>query len=297
MAAFGADSPLLSTRCAGPLAADIAPSLTTRVISIGSALRGHRSVDLTGASSFAAGGFAGSVQSTLVMHLGDVYPSSPNGSSPSGRRVRVVTEPLTLVHTAGAISAQVRESADSNLCALLDSCGVRGAIIIQPQPGPSQGGLTAFGPASRPYRDFLAALGLSRVGNPRGLSVSGAIGWEHGGTLESDLIQSGECRDTLALGSGDILLQPAGKHADRSYAAVDSLRVRCPGPELSLARAREGLASATVPLRRLAQGQFSLTLPATRAFPDDGYTVRLTGALNLTIKRGRPSERIIRLPG
>lgn len=79
VAAFGADSPLLSTRCAGPLAADIAPSLTTRVISIGSALRGHRSVDLTGASSFAAGGFAGSVQSTLVMHLGDVYPSSPTG--------------------------------------------------------------------------------------------------------------------------------------------------------------------------------------------------------------------------
>jgi hypothetical protein len=297
VAAFGGDSSLLSTRCAGPLAADLAPSLRTRVISIRSALRGHQRIDLSGVSSFAAGGFAGTVSSTLVLQLGDAHGNSPSGSSPGGRRLRVVTESLTLLHMTGVISAQVRDSADSNICALLDSCGVRGAITIQPRPGRSQGGLTAFGPAIRPYRDFLAALGLSRVGNPGGISVTGGIGWKSGGTLQSDLTQGGECRDTTALGSGDILFLPGARSVTARYVAIDSLRVRCPGPELSPARGGDGLASTGFPIRRLAPGQFSIALPATRTLIDDGYTVQLTGALTLAIKRGRPTERLIRLPG
>ena len=179
---LGSGSTVLATRCAGPLDADIAAALPSPALSVGAALRGHRRVELAGTSSFAAGGLAGTVTSTLVLHLGAAQSGGTGimpGGARRGPRERIVSEPLALVRTSGAVTVQVAGAANPDICGGLDSCGLQGTISLQPGPN-AAGELTAFGPARRPYRDFLAALGRSRRGRAAGITVAGEIGWWRG---------------------------------------------------------------------------------------------------------------------
>ncbi len=294
---LGRASSLLSTRCAGPLDLDLARFAPSREVAVAAALRGHRRVDLRGTSSFAGGGFAGTVRSTLILQLGGAQSGGGGqpSSAPSGPRERAVTEPLTLVKASGALKAQVQGAANPGICVLLDSCGLRGTITV-PRPPLSRGALIAYGPARRPYRDFLAALGLSRRGNAAGILVAGSVRWQNGGRFEEDLVQGGECRDSGSLGAGGIVLATTKKLTRASYYASDSLRTRCPGPGLGGAGGSGGgiLAAGATPLRDLARRQFSIAVPGTGTLSDDGYTERLTGSLSLTFRRGRVSQRTFR---
>jgi hypothetical protein len=286
----GGDSSLLSTRCAGPLDTDIAPLLPAPSLSLRAALRGHRVVDLRATHSFGAGGFAGTVHSTLVLHLRDVYSNGANGPSSGGQRFRVVTESLTLVKLTGGITALVRGTANPDVCLLLDSCGLQGTFAIQPQPRSGTGELVVYGPARRPYRDFLAALGLNRHGRAGGLFVYGTVDLTAGGVGTADFMQSGECRDSAPLGAGYVAFQPGAKLVTASYSPTGSLRVRCPGPELG--QQVGYLADGTIPLRALAARVFSFSLTPEPTFSDDGYAGRQTGTLSITLRRGRVKQRL-----
>ena len=60
--------------------------------------------------------------------------------------------------------------------------------------------ITAYGPVRRPYRDFLAALGLSRRGNSHGITVAGGGSWTERGNVVIDMSQgTARCRDSTQL--------------------------------------------------------------------------------------------------
>jgi hypothetical protein len=57
----GASPSVLQTRCAGPLASDVIPELPVPTLPFAAVLRGRRTVALSAATTFASGGFAGTV--------------------------------------------------------------------------------------------------------------------------------------------------------------------------------------------------------------------------------------------
>src|SRR5437763_16659477 len=129
---------LLSTRCAGPLDRDVIAAAPQATISLGRALRSQTTLDLSGTRSFAAGGFAGTVSSTIRLRL--VRSSTrrlSGGGFPSNvrtRRIRIVAQPLTIVGVAGRLTASVRGTDDAVVCRQLDSCGLPGALSLTPRP-------------------------------------------------------------------------------------------------------------------------------------------------------------------
>jgi hypothetical protein len=176
---LGGGSSLLSTRCAGPLDSDIASVLPARSVPIPAAPRAHLAVDLSTVRSFAAGGLAGTVRSTLVLGF--------------GHRTRV--------------------------------------------------------------------------------------------PISSQPTQNGVCRDSVALGPGDVSLVVTGKVVSVSYGSFSGIsRTRCPGPVLG--GPGQSLATGTLPLRELARRRFSISLRAVKAFSDDGYTGHVAGSIRLTFTRG-----------
>jgi hypothetical protein len=148
--------------------------------------------------------------------------------------------------------------------------------------------ISAFAPARRPFRDLLAALGLSRRGNPRGVDVLGIGLWPDAGTVTGTARQPGtSCRDRVRLVSGAIAFRIGSKkRIEAAYAplseALDPLRTRCPGPVLGsrLAAATDFLSARTLGHRRLA-----LALTRSTAFVDHGYRVRVKPEISLILLR------------
>jgi hypothetical protein len=296
---------LSSLRCAGPLAADLAK--VTPSVRVGAQRLGHGRImlDFRANRPFAAHGFAGTLTSTLVVTLGRPHtqrrtsaPTFPRGIPT--RRTRIVSETITVTRSAGRVTATVSGSRNADLCALLDSCGLTGTLMMAPVPGPSQGELTAIGPATRPYVDFLAALGVSRAGRSQGLQVAGGVNWTDRGSMSASFSQSDSCSDSAPLGQGAAALGLAGKVFTVGYAAGGagpfsgaSPRTRCPGPMLAQF---PSLISGRVPRSRFAQRRFTVSLRSHRTFSDQGYEVSVAGPLALTFRRGRVHQQIVTLP-
>ncbi|MDQ6776375.1 MAG: hypothetical protein M3071_09200 [Actinomycetota bacterium] len=301
-------TPLLGTRCAGPLEVDLSAALPAATLSVRSALQGQTVLDLTGTHAFAADGFAGVVGSTIVLRLGRPSRSSPPGPSgtspPRGERMRSVTVAYRLEGLTGSAVAQVGASPDPAACGPLDACGLGGTIGVAPGPATAyvngQGtiiaargaaiDLTAIGPARRPYRDFLAALGLSARGDRAGIAVGGGGEVRLHGLISADLHQGRECRDTTRLFSAAVTLRAGAGRVRLSFApaasqASDPLRTRCPGPAL----VEHDLASATEPLSALRPPALTVALRGA-TFGDGVYRVRPTSTLVLTLRRTRISS-------
>lgn len=291
---FQAGGMLLSTRCAGPLDGDLtglAPRLELRLRAL---LAGHRTIDLSGTRSFAAGGFAGTISSSLSLTLG--RPLRQRGARfPKGSKstlTREVDETLTITHQEG--ESKLELSGDPNTCQFLDSCAITGSVSAAFGPQDAVGSLTVLGPASRPYRDFLAALGLTRGGNPQGLEVFGDIAWTRGGAVSSNLSQPTPCTSQAPLGPGAIILQPRGSQLVATYTAASPVRTRCPGPAISDGQT---LASGSISLRQVGQRNFTLRVSGGGDLTDDGYAIKQHTSLTLTLLRGRLHQRTLRLPG
>ena len=292
---LGGGSSIFASRCAGPLDTDLAGAMPVPSLPLSAALKGHRSVDLGGTHDFASGGFAGTVHSTLVLHLlGSQTNSVPGpGNTPHRKaaRLRVVSEPLRLVRSTGALSLAVHGTANPDVCSVLDSCGAHGAITLKPQPVSPQGALQAIGSARLPYRDFLAALGLSRRGRVRGISVTGFLAWDQGGTLTGTLTQSSQCSWIGPLGSGMLLLSPSRGVLSASYQPLGASERRCPGPEIE--SNADAIGSGKASLHELLTGPLTLRLHGIGIFSDDGYTGRGSGSLSFTLKRGRLHQQLL----
>ncbi|MDQ6745733.1 MAG: hypothetical protein M3Z27_06955 [Actinomycetota bacterium] len=291
--ALSSGSSVLATRCAGPLDADLAPFLPTVSLPLAVLARGHRRIDLSGTRGFLAGGFSGTLTSTLALRLGAAQSTrTGRGGGRRGRapRLRLVTAPLRVEGASGGFDAGFTGSATPDVCAPLDSCGLRGTLSLRPRPMAATGELLAFGPARRPLRDFLAALGLSRRGRASGIIAFGGVVWDGGGTLTSVVSQAGACRDSVALGGAALDLGLPGRTV-RYLDPSDPFRSRCPGPLLSSPNA---LAFGRLPAGGLARGRLTVVVGAHRTFRDDGYDGLLSGRLSLTLQRGRIQQRFLR---
>jgi hypothetical protein len=297
-----ADGSLLTTRCAGPPDGDVASAAPRLTIPIGSLLRGNERLSLSGQGTFAAHGFAGTVNSTIVLHLGRPMGQNQISSSsafPKGTKVqkmRSVTETLSLVRAAGSLDAAVSGATDPNICQLLDSCGLHGTLALSPDLRGADAQLTATGLATRPFRDFLAALGLAHGGRASGIDVSGGIFSSKQGSIAEDLAQSGTCTDATALGSAGVDLTARGPTVFSSFTeSAPSLRTRCPGPLLGMSNGT--LASATFPRRLLARRSFTIDLTPIRSFQDDGFFGSLSGRLSVTVRtHGRLRQQFFTEP-
>lgn len=259
-------------------------------------LAGHRAVALSGTRNFAAGGFAGTVHSTLTLRLGSTETSRPGQRPPRGVRrpqFRIVSVPMKLIALTGTVSQAISGVAGPEVCAVLDSCGLRGTITVQPHPTSGTGTLTVIGRARRPYRDFLAALGLSSSGRSSGLEAFGVVDVGGGGTLATSIVQGTTCHDASDLGPGELELIPGRGGLDVPYTPLGILKGRCPGPVM--ASADGFLASGVMPRQAIRRGRVTITLRGA-GFTEDGFSARTSGSLRVTLTFGRPHQRIVTEP-
>ena len=286
----------LSTRCAGPLDADLAGVGPTATIPLGRLLRGHMTVDVRGTSSFASHGFAGTITSTVVLIFGkptknsNTQPHFPPGIKTT--RVRTVIEQLKLTRLTGRLTGTIQGVANPLVCRLLDSCGLTGTIGFGQTAGEFNGSVIATGPASRPDRDFLAALGVAS-GNAHGISVAVAGDWAQG-PATADLTQSGATCTDAAPGGAMFMNLTSGRGGLTGFAGTTSWRTRCPGPILN----SQGtpLLAAAVARDALTRRTFTIGLRPSGPVEDDGYTLTVQGHMSLVVRRGRITQHVITQP-
>lgn len=291
---FSPDGTALSTRCAGPLDADVAGVGPTVTIPLRRLARGEMTVNLSGTGPFASHGFAGTVISTLALVLGRPSKTSSGPAFPPGiktTRIRTVSEHLTLRRITGDLGATIQGDGNPLVCRLLDSCGLVGTLGVGDAASAFVGTVIARGPASRPYRDFLAALGLG-AGDPRGISVSVGAYWSMG-PATAELNQSGTCTDSAPGPIVFVDLLP--NHGElKGSANTSSWRTRCPGPSLTDGSAP--LLTAALPRHALRQRTFTIGLRPAGAIEDDGYTMSVHGHLSVVVRRGRISQSVSTTP-
>ena len=264
-------------------------------VTLGRLLRGRLTIDLSGSTPFAAGGFSGTVHSTVALALGrprrqSGHVTAPPGSTPT----RFITVSYRVSHLGGEATATVRASGVAAVCDPFDSCGLHGTISMTPRGG-SHGTafLTASATQRRPERDLLTALGLEIGGNTSGITVGGG-GAAMGGTLTADLTQdAGACTDEAALGQTAIVLRERARRLMISVSpsgsrAADPLRTRCPGPALG----SHPLTSASLPLNVLRRSRFTVKLHGD-SFRDGPYTVTTRSTLTISLQRRGVKTQIL----
>ena len=287
---------LLRTRCAGPLDGDLAGVSPAATVSLGRALHGRETIDLSGTRTFAVHGFAGTVSSTLVFKLGKPATQQPSSVSfPPGiktQRTRIVTERLRGTRLTGGLSAAVSGTADPVVCGLLDTCGLTGSLALSESRRGVTAEVNAMGPASRPYRDFLTALGLARGGRSSGISVLMTVALF--GRVQEQISQPGvTCTDTAAAGVVSAEIGIFGR--SRGGAAIGPWRTRCPGPLFNLNNSLSGVV-ASLPAGALEHRQVTVRLRGTGSFSDDGYVVSVHGEESVDLRRGRVTSLLTTFP-
>ena len=207
--------------------------------------------------------------------------------------MRIVTERLSVARLAGQLSGTVQGATDPIVCRLLDSCGVSGTLgLTLPRAGGAVGELIATGSASRPYADFLAALGQIRGGSRRGITVDGSVAWTKAGSVDTNLTQPSACSDSAPLGQLFVSLIAAGGASGGLFGS-SPWRTRCPGPMVP-GQAQPLAASSR--LRVIGPRAFSVTFRPVGSLGDDGYTLTLHGHLSLVLRRGRIVQQVVAEP-
>jgi hypothetical protein len=293
---------LSPTRCAGPLPSDVA-GLAPRVTVATRALEaGGVRLDFRTQRSFATHGFAGTLTSTVVVTLGRPQrePPGPPGPQFSTTRQRTVTERLQLTRLTGSLSASVAGTSNPDICVLLDSCGLAGTLTLTPQVSQPDAFLFAVGPAKRPYRDFLAALGLRSGGRSAGISVGGLVTWTDRGTVTESLRAPASCSDSGLLGGGSVSFGVTGGTLQAGYQPLPTsiflgqpLRTRCPGPIIS---GGFELATGGIPRARLRRRTFTIELHGSGVPEDEGAQVIPSGTITLHLRRGRIQQTVETVP-
>ena len=299
---FGA--PLFETRCGGPLDGDVAAALPPVPIDLASILRGGAKIDLSGERAFAAGGFAGTVHSTVKLQLGKpLVPFRPVDlnrltRSPGGPRTLAATYRVERV--AGSVTTNFSGSSERLLCAPLDVCGASGTVRVAPVATGGQATIVAFAGSSRTsYRQLRAALGLARGRRVHGIRVYGAAFWtaDTGSIAGSFAGEGGTCSDTAPLLGGQLTFSFGRRRVFTSYgrthlAGEDSFRTRCPGPAIADAAHDDPLAAGAVPLRTFGRRQVVIRLGGRRSFESGPYIGETTGDMTVVLRR----LRVVREP-
>jgi hypothetical protein len=275
-----AEPSLFGTRCAGPLAGDLASALPTASAVLSRLMRGETSFSLSGDHTFASHGFAGTVASTLSVSLRRPgrWQRVRFKLSSQRRREVMISYRATL---AGELVAAVNGDADEGLCGPLGACAARGTVSMQPAPG-GQASFIASGSTRRPYATLLRAL-RSGVA-PKGVSMYGFMSWRGGGRINANLRgPGGVCSDSTGLAGSyaEVNLRPATITAQFSIGDYPDgdLRTRCPGPLAP----QEALATGHAPESIVGRPTSTFLLTPGRPFIDDGYTGSLSSTLRVTL--------------
>lgn len=286
---------MLQTRCAGPLDGDLAAVSPVVTISLARAGRGRTTLDLSGTRTFAAHGFAGTIDSTLALKLGKPSSQRPSGPTfPPGIRthaIHIVTERLSAVRVAGEVSAAIRGTTDPVICSLLDTCGLSGTLTLGQSIQRFSAVVIAMGPATRPDRDFRTALELQRGGRSRGISVLVVVTVL--GRVRAQINQAGvTCTDAGGVGTASVTIGISGRAQGGAFAGP--WRTRCPGPLVNITS--PGVVASVRP-GALAHRQFTVRLGASGSFTDDGYVLSPRGEVSALVRRGLITSQVITVPG
>jgi hypothetical protein len=88
----------------------------------------------------------------------------------------------------------------------------------------------------------------------------------------------------------------SGRRLAASLYSAGSLRGACPGPFLGGLTYGATLATGSLPVSALGTRTVTLRLHAGRSLSDDGYTIRTSGTLTVTLRRGAITQRILEQP-
>ena len=152
---------LLVTRCAGPRDADVLPHLPTPTLPVATLERGRTTISLAVAQALKAHGFAESITSTIVLHLGrpgrtrTVNDTAPRGATKPGREIDVAYR----ASLNGSVVEEISGVTDPLECGPVGSCGLTGTITLTPHVTASAS-LIVDAKATTPRRELLAAAGL-----------------------------------------------------------------------------------------------------------------------------------------
>lgn len=292
---FGGD--LLRTRCAGPKSADVLAGLGAKRISLAS-LAGGRTVDFRADEPFSAGGFAGTVRSSVQLVLAPARRrvSRPPVRRPSrprrARTTRQVQVPLRLVRVAG--DATIDLAGDPVTCRRLDACGVTGAITATPRPT-ARRVFFSLGVRSRSRPAALAAVGLGTASSARvAFGGGGASLGADAGRVRTALDRAGLpiCRaraDVLSGGFLELQVVRATRRLRVSLTGSGLGHSRCQGPlasDLGTGDRSSPLASGSVPLSALRSRRLTVALTETSALVGPGYLGRTRSTLSVVLERG-----------
>lgn len=292
----------LSTRCGGPVLADVARLLPSLVGTPAALRRGRRTVDLTAERPFRAPGFSGTVRSSLVLRLGASrrVPSSP-GAPVRTQRMRRLSVDYRVERVSGGVTVAFAGVPDPRGCGPLDACGVSGTVRLDLAATTGQGLLAAEAPATVPWRRLRAVLGLAPGARPPGVSATGTVVWRRGTRTTEELTRAGGgfCRSSLSAGGAGLDLRVAGGYVvarlARGEVPRDLLRTRCPGPSAQDAPEAR-LAAGSVPVRAFARPRVVLRLRSGRRFRAGHYDGRSAPDVVVVLRRGAVREDTYEVP-
>jgi hypothetical protein len=276
----------LSTRCAGPLGADIAGALPVLRVPYERLARGRTSLRLAGTAGFAAGGLRGTVTSSVTLRIGRPRREKPDPADLDDLSGLVLAQSrFRVAEVRGDVTAALAGASGGD-CVALDTCGVTGAQRYAPALTTGRVELFAYAPRGRGRRAVRAALGLAPGGVAPGIGAEGYGAFAGAGRIEASVGRPGEppCVDSVPLRGMALSVQPRGT---RASVTIDPdtdgpVRTRCPGPFLVH---RRGIATADVPLRDLGRRRVELTFDRPASLLDDGWTGQARPALTVVLER------------
>jgi hypothetical protein len=306
---FGPLSAPLGTSCGGPLPADALQGIPTRTVSLRALRTGPTTIDLSGSFPFAAGGLAGTAESTVVVRLRKarvrrVHPRRRSIRRPPSNRppLRNLAVEYRLARIIGSVPVEV--AATPGTCTALDACGLAGRLTVTPGPARGEGYVFAYG--RLPAIALRRALGLAPGPPPREASVSGYLTWTRGrGTVTAALERNGgpACQDTSPLTDGAIELRVRGRRVTArfagggAFAGAEVLRTRCPGPLLADFGRGPRLAVGRIPRRALGRRRVTIHLDQGAMVLTPGYRLRSRPDLTVVLEREKVEEEELPEPG
>jgi hypothetical protein len=288
------------TNCGGPLPADVLRDLPTRKVTLADLRRGPTTIDLSDSVNFAAGGLAGTAESTVEVSVGRLVtrtrrtPRREARPRPSPRRTpfRTVEVEYRVTDVTGSVPVDVL--ADPRTCAPLDVCGLSGSLGLT--PGPAQGEAYLFVYGRWPRQVLKRAVGLAPGRIPRNVRAYGYVQLEKAtGTVAAALERDGApaCRDSAPVRAGALELSVRGRQVTALMAGfpgltqTDPLRTRCPGPLLGDFGRPTRLAAGRIPLRAFGRRRLTLHLDTGTSARTPGFRVRSKPDLRIELVRER----------
>ena len=292
----------LGTNCGGPLPADTLRRLRTRMVTLRKLLRGPTTIDLSGSAPFAAGGFAGTVDSSVLLRVrkarvrrAERRPRRSSPRPPDRPPGRFLSVEYQLARLSGSVAIGL--AADPRGCAVLDACGLSGTLRITPGPAPGEAYVIAEGRRSRIA--LRRAVGLAPGPSPSNIGVYGYLLWRKGrGRVTTELQRNGEpaCRDTSSVTDGVIDLRVRGRRViarfagGAPYTGADILRTRCPGPLLADVGQSARLAVGRIPRRALGRRRVTIHLDQSGTAAAPGYSLHSRPDLTVVLEREKVEE-------